>query len=184
MNKKILKINSVIMMILVSSIYMYVAYYMLITVLHPSAPGTFDDLGKFFTVFFGVWGAMLLLPFLLSAINTLKYLKGKKTSEDAISSSMIGVVFWIIFALICIFILYGYSFEDYDSIKDFIIPIIISVLMYLSPLLINVNGLYKDNNNKETYNKLYKKYKSLTIVIVVLIIIFIACFAYYLFMIL
>lgn len=152
MNKKILKINSWILIIIGILFVLFSTICMLNTISEPSEPGSFDDLGKYFMVIGTFIVYLLSLLLIVSGKGTLNYLKGKKIYKIYSIFNVIGIIahilFIVIFILIDILDIFTDYYTGYSNIGLKIIYSIICFCLFVCPLIINYIVLHKDINEE------------------------------------
>lgn len=151
MNKKILKINSWIL-ITIGSILMAAATICMIFIISiPSEPNSWDTLGKGVVVIGGGGIYLLASPLMVTGICTLKYLKGKNTYKLIMIFNKIGIILYAFFTFVYVYMDTLSIFKDYvngdvnTELK--IIWYMVIFFLFLCPLIVNAIGLYKEKNN-------------------------------------
>lgn len=148
MNKKILKINSYILIILGVILMLLSTIYTTYSISIPSMPNSWDNLGKFFIVIGTIIVYLLSSPLIISGISTLNYLKGKNTYKLCTFFNVIGIILYGLFIFLFIYIDILDVFNDsyngnvYTGLK--IIFSMIIFFLFVCPLIINMIGLYKE----------------------------------------
>lgn len=173
MKKKILKVNAWLLTIVGSVVMLFFIISMLATILMPSAPNSWDDLGKGLIAIGTLIGCVLSIPLIISGVGTLRYLKGKNnTYVLCIISNIIGI---ILFSLAIYFFIYQdilNVFSDYVTGEIYInLKIIMSAIIFfifIAPSIISIVELYKDKKNL-TFKITRKFYIFLVIVIIAII---------------
>lgn len=140
-------------------------------------PNSWDDLEKFFIVIGTIIAYLLSLPLLISGINTLHYLKGKNTYKLCTIFNAIGIILYSLFIFLFIYLDILNVFNDYYNGNVYtglkIIFLMITFLLFISPLIINMIGLYKEKKNLN-YKVMWKCYRFIGIGIVIIILIIIS----------
>ena len=181
MNKKILKINSLILSIVGIILMLLSTIYMTYSISIPSTPNSWNDLGKFIIIIGTIIIYLLATPLVISGIGTLYYLKGKKTYKLCMIFYLISIILHSLFIYIFIYSDILNIFNDYYNGNEYtelkIIFSIIIFLLFICPLIINIIGLYKEKN-KLNYKNMLHSYKY---IITGIIVIFFIISLYYLF---
>lgn len=176
MNKKILKINSYILIILGIILMLFSTIYTAYSISIPSTPNSWDDLGKFFIVIGTIVVYLLSSPLVTSGISTLHYLKGKNTYKLCIIFNVIGIILYSLFIFLFIYIDILDVFNDYYNGNVYtglkIIFSMITFFLFVCPLIINMIGLYKEKNNLN-YKVIWYRYQFIVIGIIVIMLIII-----------
>lgn len=176
MNKKILKINSYILIILGIILMLFSTIYTAYSISIPSTPNSWDDLGKFFIVIGTIIVYLLSSPLVISGISTLHYLKGKNTYKLCIIFNVIGIILYSLFIFLFIYIDILDVFNDYYNGNVYTgLKIIFSMIIFfllVCPLIINMIGLYKEKNNLN-YKVIWYRYQFIVIGIIVIMLIII-----------
>lgn len=177
MNKKILKINSYILIIPSVILMLFFTIYTAYSISIPSTSNSWDDLGKFLLVIVTIIVYALSLPSVISGISTLHYLKGKKTCKLCTFFNVIGIILYSLFIFLFIYIDILNVFKDYYNGNIYtglkiIFSMVISFL-FVCPLIINIIGLYKEKNNLN-HKVIWHRYRFIVIgfIVIMLIIIF------------
>lgn len=177
MNKKVLKINSWVLIIIGALLMLLSTIHMFGIILIPSDPNSWDDLGKFFILVATFIFYLLNSPLIISGISTLKYLKGKNTYKLDKIFSLLGIILYIIFIVLFIHFDILDIFNDYANGNVYIeLKILCSIIIFvlcICPLIINAVVLYKDKNNLSNKD-IWHRYRFLIfgIIIIILIVIF------------
>lgn len=175
-NKKILKINSYILIIIGAVLMLFFTIYAAYSISIPSTPNSWDDLGKFFIVIGTIIVYLLSLPLVISGISTLHYLKGKNIYKLCTIFNAIGIILYGLFIFLFIYLDILNIFKDYyngnihTGLK--IIFSMIAFFLFMCPLIINMIGLYKEKNNLN-YKVIWHRYRFIVISIIVIILIII-----------
>ena len=174
MNKKILKINSWILIIIGVVLMLFSTIYMAYSISIPSTPNSWDDLGKFIIVTVTKIVFLLSSPLVISGMATLHYLKGKNTYELCMIFNVIGIILHSLFIFLFIYLDILNIFNDhyngnvYTELKIIVSAIIF--FLFVCPLIITMIGLYKEKNDLK-YKVIWHRYRFVVIGIVVIILI-------------
>ena len=176
MNKKILKINSWILIIIGVVLMLFSTIYMAYSISIQSTPDSWDDLGKFIVVIGTVIVYLLSSPLVISGIGTLHYLKGKNTYKLCIIFNVIGIILYSLFIFLFIYFDILNIFNDYYNGNVYtglkIIFSMITLFLFVCPLIVNMIGLYKEKNDLK-YKVIWYRYRFVVIGIIVIILIII-----------
>lgn len=161
MNKKLLKLSSYLLLtvglfcILISTIWMMLCIFI------PSAPNSWDGLGKFVGIVGFVIICILNSPLIISAIGTIRYLKCKKTYRLCIISDIIGIILFSLFIIVFIYLDVLEVFSDFvTGVVNIKLQIILSVIIFfifVVPLITNMVELIK-YKKKLTFKMVWKYY--------------------------
>lgn len=177
MNKKILKINSWILIIIGIVLMLFSTIYTAYSISIPSTPNSWDDLGKFIIVIGTVIVYLLSSPLVISGIGTLHYLKGKNTYKLCVIFNIIGIILYSLFIFLFIFFDILNIFNDYYNGNVYtglkIIFSMITLFLFVCPLIINMIGLYKEKNDLK-YKIIWHRYRFVVIGMIVIILIIIS----------
>lgn len=176
MNKKILKINSYILIIPSTILMLFFIIYTAYSISIPSTSNSWDDLGKVILGIVTIIVYTLSLPSVISGISTLHYLKGKKTCKLCTFFNVIGIILYSLFIFLFVYIDILNVFKDYYNGNIYtgfkIIFSMIAFFLFVCPLIINIIGLYKEKNNLN-HKVIWHRYRFIVIGIIVIMLIII-----------
>ena len=176
MAKKILKINSWLLIIIGTILMVLSTIFMIYNISIPSEPNSWDDLGKFVIEVATIIVCILCFPIIMSGITTLINLKGKNNYKLFIIFNIFGIFLYSVFMLLFIDIDIINIFNDYPNgtvntrLKILLTTII--CFIFICPLLVNSFILFKEKKNM-SFKNLIKKYRFVVICVFTIISIFV-----------
>ena len=139
--KTILKINALLLNIIGSVSIILATLLLLITLVQPVEPNSWDLLGKFIML---IWAAVVYVleaPVLVSGIGTLNYLKGKDNYKLVLKSNIIGIILYaiaiILFIYLDIFGLYKDFYNGFIDNTSKIVTSLLVIVIFVLPQIIN-----------------------------------------------
>lgn len=174
MNKRILKINAWLLMIIGIVLMLLFVFSTVYSISIPSDPNSWEDLGKFIMIIATVIVCLINLPSVISGIGTLNYLRGKNTYKLCMVFDVIGIILYSLFGFLFIYTdIFGIFNDFYNGNANTRLMIIFSTIifvLFICPLIINILELYKVEK-KINYKELLRRYRFVVIGIVSIILI-------------
>ena len=172
MKKKILEINSWLIVAIGTIIVVIISSFLFPYIFSPSTPNTFEDLGKGLAGIFSVPLYCIFIFMIIAGILSWNYLKKSKHYKSFMFFGILDCVIFLAFIIITELLNIHQKFNYFKPDNSLSFIILAATILLFCPLFVNIIGLFTIKNNL-TLKDFWNRYKiRILCPIIILILIF------------